>query len=78
MSNEPTVIAGPDAMYHFRLCQHIAALSIEVKTGLRHSHGSVMNQARQLYGSQKRTKAGVLADLRKLYLETYGREYGSK
>ena len=78
MNDEMIVIDTADGMAHFRICQHISMLRTEIKTGLRHSRGSVMNSARQLYGSQKRTKAGVLADLEKLYELTYGWPYGSK
>lgn len=70
------VVEGPDAMAHFRMCQIIAALGIELRTGMSHSHGSIMNLARQEYGFTKRTKRGVLGDLLALYAATYGREYG--
>lgn len=73
-----TMIDTPDAIEHFRCCQLIGALSIEVHTGLTHSRGSVMNAARERYGIQKRTKAGVLAELHKIYLATYGWPYGKK
>jgi predicted DNA-binding protein (UPF0278 family) len=76
MSNDIIVIDTPAGMDHFRLCQHIAALRIEVNTGMRHSQGSVMKSAKQAYGIQKQTKAGVLGELEKLYRATYGREYG--
>jgi hypothetical protein len=76
MSNGIVVIDTPAGMEHFRLCQHIAALRIEVNTGMKHSRGSVMNSAKQLYGIQKQTKKGVLAELEKLYKATYGFEYG--
>ena len=68
------IIDDPDAIAHFRLCQVINALSLEVSTGMSHSRGSVMNHARVTYGVTKRTKAGVLAELRHLYLTTYGIE----
>lgn len=46
------------------------ALKLEVKhPGMRHSRGSVMNLARQKYGIQKRTKAGVLAEVEAILRE---------
>lgn len=76
--NETIVIDTPDAIEHFRMCQLIGALSIEVHTGMKHSRGSVMNAARERYGIQKRTKAGVLAELKTIYKATYGWDYGKK
>lgn len=70
----PIVIDTPDGMAHFAMLQVIGALSIEVNTGMSHSRGSIMNLARQRYGCTKRTKAGVLAEMRALYLATYGTE----
>lgn len=76
--NDPIVIDTPAAMAHYRLCQFIGALSIEVHTGMVHSRGSVMNAARKRYGIRPRTKAAVLAELKDLYEATYGWEYGKK
>lgn len=70
------VIETPDAHEHFRHCQLIAALRIETRTGMSHSRGSVMNAAKRQFGIQKQTKAGVLKELERIYLETYGKEYG--
>lgn len=72
------VIDTPAAFEHLQLCQHIAALKIEVATGMSHSRGSVLNHAKQVYGIQKQTKAGMLKELLKLYAKTYGREYGAR
>jgi len=77
MSNDNIIIDTPDGFAHLRLCQHIAALRIETRTGMRHSGGSMMNSARNTFGCVKRTKAGVLVELEALYVKTYGREYGS-
>lgn len=69
-----TIIDTPDGIKHFRLLQLIGALHIEVTTGMSMSRGSVMNCARYEYGVDKRTKAGVLKELRKIYKDTYGHE----
>ena len=45
------------------LAQTIACLRIEVRTGLRHSRGSVLKMAQQVYGVRSRTKAGALEEL---------------
>lgn len=74
MNDQPIVIDTPDGMAHLAMLQVIGALSIEVRTGMSHSRGSVMNLARDRYGCQKRTKKGVLAEMRALYLATYGVE----
>jgi hypothetical protein len=47
----------------FHLASVIAALRLEVKTGLRHSHGSVLRVAQEVYGIRSRTKAAALAQL---------------
>lgn len=77
MSNDTIVIDTPAGMAHFHMCQVIAALSIEVRTGLSHSRGSVLKVAQQHFGVTKSTKAGALAQMKALYAETYGREYGA-
>jgi len=72
------VIEGPDQMAHFAMCQVIGALRLEVNSGLKFSNrGSIMNLARQRYGCQKRTKAGVLKEMLVIYKTKYGREYGA-
>lgn len=70
-----TIVPNPGRVIH--MAQVIGALKIEVATGLRHSRGSVMNLARDMYGCTKRTKKGVLAEMMALYREETGREYGS-
>jgi len=47
----------------FHLASVIAALRLEVKTGLRHSKGSVLRVAQEVYGIRSRTKAAALAQL---------------
>lgn len=47
----------------FHLLSVISALRIEVGTGLRHSRGSVLRVAQDVYGVRSRTKAGALTEL---------------
>lgn len=77
MSNA-LVIDTPDGIAHFQMARLIAALSIEVNTGMKMGRGSVMKAAKQQFGLKKNTKAGVLAELKALYKSTYGWEYGEK
>jgi hypothetical protein len=62
---------------HFRMCQVIGSLSIEVNTGMRHSQGSILKLAQQRYGIKAKNKKKALEEMRVLYAETYGREYGA-
>lgn len=71
------VIDTPDGMRHFVMAQRIAMLSIQSKTGMVYSKGSVLKLVRKEYGVKASTIDGALAELKALYLETYGREYGS-
>lgn len=59
------------------MAQCIAALNIEVNTGMRHSRGSILKLVQQRYGVTKRTKAGALEELKEIYAAKTGREYGS-
>ena len=54
---------------HFLRVWH--ALSVEVHTRLRHSRGSVMLLTRDICGSNRRTKKGVLVDYT-IWLAGYG------
>jgi hypothetical protein len=45
----------------FKALQLKYALRIEVKTGLRHSRGSVLAEVNRTYGTSFRTKAEALA-----------------
>lgn len=57
-----TVITG-EGIAKFRITQVMHGLALEINTGMRLSNrGSVMNVARDMCGSAKRTKKGVLAD----------------
>ncbi len=53
----------------FHLASVIAALRIEVRTGLRHSHGSVLRVAQDVYAIRSRTKAKALAELEAIKAE---------
>jgi len=72
------IIDTPEGMDHFRLASLIAMLTIEVATGMSHSRGSILKVAQSQYGCVKRTKKGALAELRAMYAEAYGREYGAE
>lgn len=65
-----------DAKTPFHLMQCIGALRIETRTGMRHSRGSVLTVAQQVYGVTKRTKKGALAELEDLYERLTGHRYG--
>lgn len=75
---EIIIISGPDAMAHFRMCQHIAALRIQARTGMVNSRGSVIKSAQQTYGVKGRTASTCGAALEALYEQTYGTKYGAK
>ena len=64
-----TVIDTSNGMSCFRFLQIYHALKLEVKTGLHHSRGSIMNLARREYDITKRTKKGVLVELYTIGLE---------
>lgn len=70
------VIDTPDGIEHFRFCQVIACLSIEVKTGLKMSRGSVLKLAQERYGVTARTKVKALDQLKDMYEVKYGFPYG--
>lgn len=63
---------------HFHMAQCIAALSIEVNTGMRHSRGSVLRLAQDRFGIKAKIKSKALEELKALYKEETGREYGSQ
>lgn len=48
-------------IFQFLACQE--ALKLQVKTGLKHSKGSVAEVCRQRYGCTKRTLKGVLEEM---------------
>ena len=77
MSNDLNMTLDEERFEHFRMCQVIASLSIEVNTGLTHSRGSILKLAQRRYGVQATRKKAALAEMKALYLERYGREYGA-
>lgn len=52
----------PQGVFHRLQCYY--ALKIEVKTGMRHSRGSVLRLVQQMYGVKARTKKGAMQELR--------------
>lgn len=72
------VIDTPQGIEHWRMASAISMLSLEVKTGMKASRGSVLKACKHNWGCPKNTKAGALEWMLKLYEETYGREYGAK
>jgi len=77
--NDVVVIDTPEGIFHYRLCATIAALKIEVNTGMKMSRGvNVLKFARETYGITAKTKAKGLEQLLDYYLRRYGRSYGSK
>jgi len=77
MTNKPIVIDTPDGIAHFQMARLIAALRIEVRTGMKMSRGiSVLQVVQQQYGVKARTKVKALDEMLALYSATYGREYG--
>tara|TARA_R110000803_G_scaffold56935_2_gene114548 strand:- start:17459 stop:17680 length:222 start_codon:yes stop_codon:yes gene_type:complete len=72
-----SVVDTPDALEHFQFARCIAALRIEVSTGLKHSRGSMLKHVQNTYGVRSRTKKIALLELEMKYEEIYGMEYGS-
>mgnify|MGYP000181945890 CR=1 FL=1 len=62
----------------FHLAQCIGALRIEVRTGLKHSRGSILQMVRVAYGIKARTKVAALEALEALYLEETGHAFGDR
>lgn len=57
------VVIERDEKVHWLTVIGVASgLALEIKTGLRHSRGSVMLVAKRHCGSARRTKKGVLRD----------------
>jgi hypothetical protein len=70
-SNESGIMITGEHIAVFQILRVGFALRTEIKTGLKMSHGSIMNLAKQYCGSPKRTKKGVLADYAK-WMESNG------
>lgn len=61
-----------------RMAQIISMLSIQEKTGMTHSQGSVIKLAQQLYGIKGRTAKTAGDQVRAIYQERYGKAFGKK
>lgn len=72
-----TVIDTPDGIEHFQFTRCLAALKIEVRTGMTLSRGSMLAHVRKTYGIKSNTKAKALDEMLAEYARRYGREYGS-
>lgn len=70
-----TVIDTPEGLAWFSFLQVLYALRIEVRTGMRHSQGSVLKLAQQRYGVTARTKAGALRQMAAMFEEATGRPF---
>jgi hypothetical protein len=74
--NEPIIINTPEGIEHYRVAALIAALRIEVKTGMKMTRGiSPLAVAKRDYGCPKGTKKGALAWMESYYEATYGWAY---
>lgn len=62
-----TVLNTPEQIAAFRLRSVIAGLTIEVKTGMKHSRVNLLQVARKVYGVKSRTKVAALAELQAIY-----------
>lgn len=58
--SDATIITGAGNLNLARKLTIIAALALEVNTGLKNSRGSMMLVAKQEFGIAKQTKKGVL------------------
>ena len=67
----------PDGISHFQFARCIAALKIEVSTGMSMSRGSILKLVQTNYGITGRTKAKALEQMLEIYEQKFGREYGS-
>lgn len=71
-------MSKPENRSAVHMAQCIGALRIEVATGMRHSRGSMLKLVKRVYGVKSNTKRGALEEMKKLYQETTGREYGAR
>lgn len=55
-------LTTPAELTAFQVLRVRSMLGLEIKTGMSHSQGSLMNLAKSYCGSPKRTKKGVYAD----------------
>lgn len=71
-----TIIHTEEGIFHYQLCATIAALKIEVNTGMKVNRGSILKFAQQRYGITAKTKAKALEQMLDYYLRRYGHSYG--
>lgn len=64
----------PPRVFHMMQC--ISALSIQAKTGMVHSRGSVIKLCQRMYGVKGRTAAKALEEMKEIYRNETGKEYG--
>lgn len=60
MTDRSVVLDTPEQIALFHWLQVKYALRIEIRTGLRHSRGSVLNQANKMLKADHRTKQAAL------------------
>lgn len=78
MSDQPIIIDTPDGIAHFQMARCIAALKIELNTGMRMSGGvSMLKVVQKQYGITAATRKKALKDMLAMYEKKYGRAYGS-
>lgn len=61
-----TVLNTPEQIREFQLRATIKALELEIKTGLRHSCGSVLKAAQRNFGITAKTKKKALKELQEM------------
>lgn len=74
--NEMIICDTPDSIEHYRMCAIIASLKIEINTGMKMSRFSLVETAKQNYGTKGRTKKKVLEEMLEIYKAKYNKEYG--
>lgn len=72
------VVDQPGMHPAIHIAQCIGMLRIEVRTGMKHSKGSVLRLVQDRYGVKGRTKAAALDEMLALYEQVTGRPYGSR
>jgi hypothetical protein len=77
MSNETIAITTPDGIEHFQFARCLAALRIEVRTGMTLRQGSMLAHVQRAYGITAKRKPAALAQMEDLYEARYGRRYGA-
>jgi len=62
-----TVLNTPEQIRAYAIQSLIAALRIEVNTGMKMTRGSLLKSARRQYGINARTKVGAINELKAIY-----------